>query len=172
MPLNRSIHFIFFVILSFGCNLKAFHHEKFILQAIELARNSKQHGDHPFGALLVYERNVILTAENGVLTKNDITAHAEMELVRKATKKFSHKVLSKSILYSSTEPCAMCAGAIVWSGIRHVVYGSPTEVLVECSNGVFQLPCREVFARAKWEIRCDGPILEEEAKSVHIGYWK
>ncbi len=147
------------------------HHEQFLKQAIGLAKSARDHGNHPFGALLVHNGKVILIAENLVNTSHDFTAHAELGLVREAKKKFSKEVLKESILYTSTEPCAMCAGAIVWSGINHVVYGSPTEILAELSNGSFIVPSRSLFEKAKREITCEGPFLEEEARQVHLGFW-
>jgi len=146
-------------------------HEKFIREAIGLAQSARDHGNHPFGALLVHNGKVILKAENLVVTSKDFTAHAELTLVKEAKMKFPKEVLKKSILYTSTEPCAMCAGAIVWSGISHVVYGSPTEILAELAHGSFIVPSRFIFEKAKRKIICEGPCLEEEARQVHVGFW-
>lgn len=150
---------------------KLVYHEKYMRQAIELAQSSRDHGDQPFGALLVHNDNVILTAENSVIKSNDFTAHAEMVLVQAARRKFPIEILRHATLYTSTEPCAMCAGAIVWSGIGHVVYGSPAEILSELSNGIFIVPCRSLFEKSKRKISCEGPILEEECRNVHKGFW-
>lgn len=155
-----------------NCQIEISIHEKYMRQAIKLAELSRAHGDHPFGALLVYQNTIILTAENAAVISNDFTAHAEMVLVRAARKKFPARILNNSILYTTTEPCAMCAGAIVWSGILHVVYGSPTEILSELSNGIFQVPCRFLFEKSKRKIKCEGPILEEECRPLHEGFWK
>ena len=82
-----------------------------LLAAIELARRARENGNHPFGALLVDARGVVvLEAENSVLTESDCTNHAELNLVRAASRMFDQASLRDCTLYTSTEPCAMCAG--------------------------------------------------------------
>ena len=91
--------------------------------AISVAWQAREHGNHPFGAVLVdADNHVILTTENTVITERDCTGHAETNLVRLATQRFSPEQLACCTLYSSTEPCAMCAGAIHWSQIGRVVF--------------------------------------------------
>src|SRR5215208_1192535 len=86
--------------------------------SISVAWQARENGNHPFGAVLVDERNrVVLQAENTVVTGRDATGHAETNLVRLATQQFLPEQLMHYTLYSSTEPCAMCAGAIYWSEI-------------------------------------------------------
>ena len=132
------------------------------------------HGNHPFGALLVDENgNVILQAENTVLTERDCTGHAETNLVRQASQKFSAEALAKCTLYTSTEPCPMCAGAIYWSNVRRVVFAlSAQNFYAFIGNTANQtLPsCRAILASSKIEVL--GPALEDEAKKVHEGFWK
>jgi len=94
-------------------------------RAIELARLAREHGNHPFGALLVDAKgNVVLEAENTVRTDKDVTAHAETNLMRLATARFDRDFLGRCTLYTSTEPCAMCAGALVHARIKRLVYGA------------------------------------------------
>jgi tRNA(Arg) A34 adenosine deaminase TadA len=91
------------------------HHERFIRRAIELSVLAKDHGNHPFGALLVNDDNeIILEAENTVYTEHDVTRHAELNLVSKASRTLDPEVIQQSTLYTSTEPCAMCSGSIFW----------------------------------------------------------
>src|SRR3954466_2228568 len=93
-------------------------------RAIELAQQARDHGNHPFGALLVDEKgNVVLEAENTVRTDKDVTAHAETNLMRKASALFAPDLLEPGTLAPSAEPCAMCAGAIYWGNVRRVVFG-------------------------------------------------
>jgi len=92
-------------------------HETYIRQSYQLAKNARDNGNHPFGALLTLGGEVVLTAENTVNTDKDITRHAELNLVSKASQELDTADLIQSVLYTSTEPCAMCAGAIFWSGI-------------------------------------------------------
>jgi len=91
--------------------------------AIDIARQAREHGNHPFGAVLVDEDNrVLLQAENTVVTGRDCTGHAEINLMRLATQHLSLEQLAHCTLYTSTEACAMCAGAIHWGNVRRVVY--------------------------------------------------
>ena len=81
--------------------------------AIQVAWRAREHGNHPFGALLVDENNqILMRAENTVNTARDCTGHAETNLVRLASQRYSPEQLARCTLHSSTEPCAMCAGAI------------------------------------------------------------
>jgi tRNA(Arg) A34 adenosine deaminase TadA len=144
--------------------------------AISLAASAREHGNHPFGALLTDENGrILLTAENTVNTANDATGHAETNLVRMASKQFAPEELAKSTLYTSTEPCPMCSGAIFWAGIGRVVYALSEDGLYSMtgdSPDSLKLPCREVFARGGRPVGVSGPLLEEEAAKVHHGFWK
>jgi len=150
---------------------------EYLRRAIALAHMARQHGNHPFGALLVGENGELLAeAENTVNSARDCTGHAEINLVRLASERFDRQTLLGSTLYTSTEPCAMCAGAIHWSGVGRVVFALGEDHLYEMtgadeSNETMRLPCREVFARCRREIEVIGPALEDEAKIVHQGFW-
>lgn len=151
-------------------------HEKYIRRSIELAALAREHGNHPFGALLVDENgHVLLEAENTVITAQDCTAHAETNLVRMACKQLNADFLARCTLYTSTEPCPMCAGAIFWANIRQVVFGLSEEGLYRMTGTdneeVLFLSCRDVFKKGKKQIEVRGPILEEEASVVHKGFW-
>jgi tRNA(Arg) A34 adenosine deaminase TadA len=147
-------------------------------RAIELARLAREHGNHPFGALLVDAKgNVVLEAENTVRTDKDVTAHAETNLMRMATARFDRDFLGRCTLYTSTEPCAMCAGAIYWGNIRHVVFGLSQEQIHAISAGnpenmQLQLSSREVFARGDHPVEVSGPHLPKESAAVHDGFWE
>jgi tRNA(Arg) A34 adenosine deaminase TadA len=147
-------------------------------RAIELARLAREHGNHPFGALLVDAKgNVVLEAENTVRTDKDVTAHAETNLMRMATARFDRDFLGRCTLYTSTEPCAMCAGAIYWGNIRHVVFGLSQEQIYAISAGnpenmQLQLSSREVFARGDHPVEVSGPHLPKESAAVHDGFWE
>ena len=150
--------------------------QKFLRASFEVARNARSKGNHPFGALLVDEHGrAVMEAENTVVTTSDCTAHAETNLIRKATSRYDGVFLAKCTIYTSTEPCPMCAGAIFWANVRRVVYGLSEKSLYEIVGGesedVLYLPCREIFARGKKPIEVIGPLLEDEAREVHSGFW-
>ena len=146
-------------------------HEEFIRRTIELAAAARAKGNHPFGALLVLDGRILLTAENTVNTDHDITCHAELNLVSMATRRLDPAILAQATLYTSAEPCAMCAGAIFWAGIPTVVYGCSAETLGEMAGGSFVIPCRHIFSFGTREVDVIGPILAEEAVAVHAGFW-
>jgi tRNA(Arg) A34 adenosine deaminase TadA len=153
------------------------HDLRFLRASFTVARNARDNGNHPFGALLVDEQGeVVLEAENSVVTTKDCTAHAETNLMRKASAIYDPEFLAKCTLYTSTEPCPMCAGAIFWANVRRVVYGLSEEGLYEItgaeSEEALYLPCREVFERGKKPIEVVGPLLEDEAREVHEGFWR
>ena len=148
------------------------NHQDHIKKAYQLAQSAQEHGNHPFGALLVVDGEVVLSSENTVISNNDITRHAELNLVSLATQKFTTKILKKAILYTSTEPCAMCAGAIFWSGISSVVYGCSAKKLGEIATGSFVVPCRDIFKYGNREIAVIGPLLEAQGADIHRGFWK
>jgi tRNA(Arg) A34 adenosine deaminase TadA len=146
-------------------------------QAITLARRSRDGGNHPFGALLASsEGTVLLTAGNTVVTERDVTGHAEINLVRSASPVFDAAALARCTLYSSTEPCAMCAGAIYWSGIGRVVYALAEASLYQMTgadpaNPTMRLGVREVLGAGQREVGVTGPFDLPEAFAVHQGFW-
>ncbi|MFN8482438.1 MAG: nucleoside deaminase [Anaerolineae bacterium] len=146
-------------------------------RAIEIARGARAHGNHPFGALLADRDGVVLLeAENTVTTEHDCTGHAETNLMRLASRQFEPEFLATCTLYTSTEPCAMCAGAIYWGQVGRVVFAMSEEGLLELTgddpeNQTFSLPCREVFARGQRPVIVEGPALQEEARQAHAGFW-
>lgn len=140
--------------------------QTFILRAIELAEQAVQHGNHPFGALLVHKGKILLEAENTVNTEEDVTRHAELNLVSKASRTISPGILKECTLYTSTEPCAMCSGAIYWSGIRKVVYGSSAKTRAEVSGYGIDIPAATIFDSTHPKVEIIGPVYEEKADQL------
>ena len=147
-------------------------------RAIELADRARAGGNHPFGALLATaDGRIALEAENTVGTTRDVTGHAETNLVSAATRRFEAGELATMTLVTSCEPCAMCSGAIYWSGIGAVVYGLSEKGLLALTgddpeNPTLDLPCRTVLSAGQREIAVTGPLLEEEAAASHAGFWR
>ena len=145
--------------------------------ALQVAQRARAHGNHPFGALLVDEAGqVLLEAENTVNTARDCTGHAETNLVRMASQAFPPEKLATCTLYTSTEPCAMCSGAIHWGKIGRVVFALSEASLYamigsHAENETMRLPCRELFARCGRPVAVTGPLIETEASKVHEGFW-
>jgi len=152
--------------------------EAFLRRAIELAREARAMGRHPFGSLIVDASGevVVEAHNNAVRPAGDPTQHAETLACAAAAKLMPEAELAGCTLYTSTEPCAMCAGAIYWVGIGRVVYALPEKGLLGYTgshneNPTLDLPCREVFARGQRPTIVEGPFLEAEAGRVHEGFW-
>lgn len=141
-------------------------------RAIELAYEAREKGNAPFGAVLVGEDGGVLAeAGNTVNTGHDVAGHAETNLVREACRIHDAETLAASTLYSSAEPCAMCAATIFWGGVGRVVYGISAERLYEMfpaddGNRILRLYCREVLNAGSTPTEVVGPALEEEASRV------
>ena len=146
--------------------------EHYLRIAFREAERARERGNHAFGALLVdADGEPVLAAQNSVVTDNDVTAHAEMNLLRAASGKFEPNQLKMFTLYASGEPCPMCAGAIVWANIRRVVFGLGMEAiyrLFDADSDAPALPMHAagVFVEAPWPVEVIGPLLENEAERV------
>ncbi len=88
------------------------------------AKKSLQSEDVPVGAVVVLDGEVVSKGHNEVEKKKDSTAHAEFIAIKKAIKKLGHKHLLDCILFTTLEPCSMCAGALVLSRIKKVIYAA------------------------------------------------
>ena len=146
-------------------------HEPFIRQCIALSEQAVRHGDEPFGALLVVAGEVRFTAQNRVVTEADPTRHAELLLASEACRHMDAATLARATLYTSTEPCVMCCGAIYWSRIQCVVFGCSAVALEAVAGGSLVMPSRQVLGRGTRRVEVVGPVLESEALVVHLAYW-
>lgn len=152
--------------------------EHFLRHSFDVARSAMENGNHPFGAILVdRNRTVLIETENGYMPAHDGTAHAERVLATQACRTLKADVLAGATIYSSAEPCAMCAGAIYWAGIGRLVYGLSEQRLRAMTgnhpeNPTLDLPCRTVLASGQRETEVIGPLLEDEAAALHAGVWK
>jgi tRNA(Arg) A34 adenosine deaminase TadA len=155
----------------------ALDHEAFLRKSFDVARRARTHGNHPFGAILVGpDGAVLIERENGYLPDRDMTAHAERLLATEASRTIAPETLAHCTLYSSAEPCAMCAGAIYWAGIGRVVFALSERRLMaltgdHAENPTLDLPCRTVFAAGQRAVEVIGPLLEDEAAALHAGIW-
>lgn len=139
-------------------------------QAVALSAQARDAGDQPYGALLAdADGRVLLEARNTQVTGCDLSAHAELNLVRAASPRFDRDTLSACTVYASGEPCAMCAGALYWSGVGRVVYGLSIETMTELGGAdadELLLHCGDVLAYGMRPVEVVGPALEDEARRV------
>ncbi|MEM9952532.1 MAG: nucleoside deaminase [Chloroflexota bacterium] len=146
-------------------------HNNFIRECIRLAEQAKANGNHPFGSVLVHDGEIILRAQNGVNTYNDLGHHPESIIARTAASKYDPEFLADCTLYTSTEPCAMCTGAIYWSGIGRVVFACSVQKLAEFTSDSLSITCAEILSHGDHAVEVIGHILEEEAAQVHVDFW-
>lgn len=147
-------------------------HVDHLNSCLEIAKSSVENGNHPFGALLVLEDLVIMTSENEVNTRKDVTAHAELLLVQKAQKFLNSDQLAESILYTSTEPCAMCAGAIYWVGIKNVVYGCSTTELFNIVGEGLYLKSTDLYSQSTDPVNVSSASQRGNFLDLHKSYWR
>ncbi|HJO03001.1 MAG TPA: nucleoside deaminase [Acidobacteriota bacterium] len=144
----------------------------FVQRCYELAEAAVEAGNHPFGALLVHDDEVVFEAGNTVNTGNDGTRHAELQLVRGAWGALGPELLGKATLYTSTEPCLMCAGAIFWAGIPRVVYGVGARAMTAIVGKPYRgLPLREVELAAGFAFEVVGPVMQDDGLRIHADFW-
>lgn len=150
----------------------------YLRQAIAMSQVARERGNRPFGAVIVSDKGEVLAEVwNSNVETGDCTAHAEVNAIRVVSPRYDRDALAAATLYSSAEPCVMCAGAIFWSNIGRVVFGIDAQRL-----RVFrgerpeqldaELSCRDVFAASPHPIECIGPALIDEASRPHGGFWK
>ncbi|MCZ2391691.1 MAG: tRNA adenosine(34) deaminase TadA [Acidobacteria bacterium] len=126
--------------------------EHFLRRAAELAREAEARGEVPIGAVIVSaEGEILAEASNETIARHDPTAHAEILAIRRAGENIGNYRLTGTTVYSTIEPCAMCAGALVNARVKRLVYGAPDE--------------RFGSVRSKFEL-CDSPVLNHRIEIV------
>jgi tRNA(Arg) A34 adenosine deaminase TadA len=152
-------------------------HEALLRRAIGIAAAGRAAGRHPFGALLAGPDGAVLMEQGSSRDEaGDRTAHAERVLMSRASMAYDADFLAQCTMYTSAEPCAMCAGSAYWAGVGRVVFGISEQDLKALigphpENLTMDLPCRSVFAAGQRPVEVIGPLLTEECRAVHIGFW-
>ena len=136
--------------------------EEFMRQALAEAEAARLEGEVPVGAVVVIDGKIRGRGHNAVITRTDPTAHAEVMALREAAKSAGNYRLTGAILYSTIEPCAMCAGAIIHSRIERLVYGTadPKAGAVDTHFGI----CTTDFLNHKVEV--ESGILESDCRAM------
>jgi tRNA(Arg) A34 adenosine deaminase TadA len=146
--------------------------ERYVRSAIELAAESAERGNTPFGSLLVRDGQVLERARNTTVTDDDITAHPELKLARWAGRNLPDSERAGCTLYTSTEPCEMCATAIHYAGLGRVVFSVSTGALADLrgreSSG---FRSAELVAAKNGTTDVVGPVLESEGLAVHESFY-
>ena len=143
----------------------------FMTQAIALSKLAVEHGNEPFGAVLVKDGDVVYTNENQIYTRHDPTIHGELGLIRRFCEETGITDLREYTLYSSCEPCFMCSGAMVWVKLGRLVYGASNDDL-ETILGNEGCNCSKmVFDNSFWKPEVTAGVLREESLEVLKAYF-
>ncbi|HIK07888.1 MAG TPA: nucleoside deaminase [Trichormus sp. M33_DOE_039] len=136
--------------------------EYFMSLAIEEAKQ----GDAPYGAVIVKDHQVVAIAHNTVTRDCDPSAHAEINAIRRLTTQINNFYLTGYSIYTTGEPCPMCAAACVWSGMTEIIYGASIADLIAINQSQINISCEEVIAKSFSNIRVTKGILRQECLSL------
>ena len=137
--------------------------ESLLRRAIGIAAHAVTLGEAPYGSLLADQDGAILAeAHNTVRRDNDITAHPELKLARWTARELDPDMAARTTMYTSCQPCTMCAGSIARSGLGRIVYALSTEQLIELNPQSGEWPA----------VAQDGPALFDEARAPIDAYYR
>lgn len=150
----------------------------YLREAIKISEESRASGNHPFGALLVSPEGEILIRCGNTHKTDKGVGHAELNVAREACHRYEPEYLEKCTMYTSCEPCSMCAGGAYWAGFGTVVYGLTEHRLAELTgdnpeNLTMDLTCHTVLEAGQRPVEVRGPFpeLESEIIKAHEGFW-
>ena len=162
--------------------MNEYEDEKFMRLVFEQTRLAVEASNEPFGAVLVKDGEVKATGQNRINTESDPTYHAEAGLIREYCHQTGITDLSVYTMYTSCEPCVMCAGCMIWSKLGRMVYSISVEqlfsIVKEGTSDVFSqendrginMPSAEIFAHSSNNIIVIGGVLEEEGIELYRSY--
>ena len=136
-------------------------------RAIDLAHEAVERGDRPFGSVLVRDDTVVADAANRVVTEDDLRRHPELDLAAEAKRAFTPDERARTVMYTSTEPCPMCAGGIRSAGLARVVYSVGADELREFTGGETPVRAAEILDGVT---EVTGPLLNDEGRAVHADF--
>ena len=121
-------------------------------------------GDLPYGTVIVKDDKVIIRGYNTAQTDNDVAAHGEINALRAFTKKYGYSLdtLSGYTLYTTCEPCPMCAAACVWAGVSQIVFGASVQQLIDLGSKQIDLSCSSVVEKGFYKAEVVGGVLADK----------
>jgi tRNA(Arg) A34 adenosine deaminase TadA len=148
-------------------DVDAFDHESHMRRALDLAREAADRGDEPFGSVLVRDDAVTMAASNRVVTEADVRRHPELHLAYRACRELTPAERDAAVMYTSTEPCPMCAGGLRRAGFARVVYSVGGD---EIGDFVGTAPPVRSGAILAGVTEVVGPVRHDEGRAVHAAY--
>ncbi|MBV0923294.1 nucleoside deaminase [Halomicroarcula limicola] len=141
-----------------------FDHETHMREAFALAREAAARGDEPFGSVLVRDDVVVMSDSNRVVTEADIRRHPELHLAHRACREYDAEERSEMVMYTSTEPCPMCAGGMATAGFGRVVYSVDHEEIAAFTGDEPAPGSAEILEGTTDVV---GPVLNDEGRQIH-----
>ncbi len=141
-----------------------FDHDSHMRKAFALAREAADRGDRPFGSVLVRDDTVIMADSNRVVTENDIRRHPELHLAYRACREFDPDDRAETVMYTSTEPCPMCAGGMAKAGFGRVVYSVGSDEIAEFTGNEPSVRSAEILDGISEVV---GPVLNDTGRQIH-----
>ena len=141
-----------------------FDHESHMRAAFDLAREAADRGDEPFGSVLVRDDAVVMRESNRINTEDDLRRHPELHLAYRACRAYDPAERAETVMYTSTEPCPMCAGGMATAGFGRVVYsvsGEEAEPFTGVTHGVGSATILDGVSEVV------GPVLNDEGRQIH-----
>lgn len=145
--------------------------EGFMTEAIRLSQLAVEHGNEPFGAVLVKDGEIVFSNENQIYTKHDPTFHGEFGLIRQFCAETGITDLRDYTMYSSCEPCFMCSGAMVWVKLGRLVYGASNDDLENMLGNEGCNCSRMVFEHSFWQPQVTAGVLRQESLAILNTYF-
>lgn len=145
--------------------------EGFMAEAIRLSQLAVEHGNEPFGAVLVKDGEIVFSNENQIYTKHDPTFHGEFGLIRQFCAETGITDLRDYTMYSSCEPCFMCSGAMVWVKLGRLVYGASNDDLENMLGNEGCNCSRMVFEHSFWQPQVTAGVLRQESLAILNTYF-
>lgn len=144
----------------------------FMEEALRLSKAAAQHGNEPFGAILVKDGAIVYSNENQVHSASDPTFHAEAGLLRRFCAETGITDLREYTLYSSCEPCFMCSGAMVWTRLGRLVYGASNRDLCAIFGEEGSDCSHLVFSHSDHQPEVTAGVLRQECLEVLWAYFR
>jgi len=136
---------------------------------MRLALAEAKKGETPYGAVIVKEHELVAVAYNTVAQDNDPSAHAEINAIRHLTAKLKNPSLNGYSIYTTAEPCPMCAAVCIWTGISEIIYGVSIQDLISIKQLQIDISCEELIAKSFRQIPVMGGVLRPECLALFSG---
>ena len=145
--------------------------ELFMKEAIRLSESAAEHGNEPFGAVLVRDGQTVYSNENRIFTLHDPSEHAEMGLIRRFCSETGITDLRDYTMYASCEPCFMCSGGLVYARLGRLVFAASNMDLSQVLGKAGCSPSSIVFEYSVWKPQVTSGVLRDEAVDVLRKYF-